>query len=362
MSTQCHRLESRTLFAFVDLGGGVFNFFDGSNAPTGPLVIGQGDIVAPPTTFLPGQDSSIPPPDVDLNVRFELPLLNDNGRLNVFGTDDAETFTLDLTTGVDTNSTLASIIYTDAVDSPAGTAVFGSTSVGVSRLVSGETARVLVDALATMQSTADSLLANISMLTAFGSAAAAAQLQDSLNTILSGIEQLQTSIDALETLEASIASDPFIRVTRSDGYQAYVAQSLFSSINVDAGAGDDVIDLRNARSGISVSINGGDGNDVLHGGAGITQMTGGAGNDTMYGRGPVGVADGGTGTDTFIGSLSPGWVIRNTENVVNTANASTNGRRAMTMGMLLNFTESSRIQVREAVLNSRAQPLIVGNT
>jgi Ca2+-binding RTX toxin-like protein len=90
--------------------------------------------------------------------------------------------------------------------------------------------------------------------------------------------------------------------------------------SIDAGAGNDVVDLTSSRFGYGdVRISGGDGNDVLwasngndtlNGGTGNDRLDGGAGNDTLIGgdgndnmKGGVGndVLRGGAGNDTLAG-------------------------------------------------------------
>lgn len=61
------------------------------------------------------------------------------------------------------------------------------------------------------------------------------------------------------------------------------------------GAGDDVLD------GLWATLEGGDGNDLLTGGAGTEHLDGGPGDDTLEGHGEYDYLDGGTGDDTLRG-------------------------------------------------------------
>jgi Ca2+-binding RTX toxin-like protein len=73
-------------------------------------------------------------------------------------------------------------------------------------------------------------------------------------------------------------------------------QPRFSAIErIDAGDGNDVVDLTSSRWGYGdVAVDGGNGDDVLWTSGGNDSLSGGAGNDTL---------DGGWGGDTMIGGL-----------------------------------------------------------
>jgi Ca2+-binding RTX toxin-like protein len=71
---------------------------------------------------------------------------------------------------------------------------------------------------------------------------------------------------------------------------------------IDAGAGDDVVDLTSQRYGYgNVSIDGGDGNDVIWSSSGDDVLRGGDGNDRMNGGGGRDYLYGGSGRDTLVG-------------------------------------------------------------
>jgi Ca2+-binding RTX toxin-like protein len=77
--------------------------------------------------------------------------------------------------------------------------------------------------------------------------------------------------------------------------------ATFSSIDVEAGGGDDIVDGSNGLAGFGpLTINGGDGNDTLNGGDGDDTINGGNGNDTIDGNRGNDVMLGGGGNDTFV--------------------------------------------------------------
>lgn len=75
------------------------------------------------------------------------------------------------------------------------------------------------------------------------------------------------------------------------------------TIMVQGGAGNDTLDASAQKNAlVSVTLDGGDGNDILRGGAGKDTLLGGAGDDTLDG-GNDGAADtltGGSGKDKFV--------------------------------------------------------------
>ena len=78
--------------------------------------------------------------------------------------------------------------------------------------------------------------------------------------------------------------------------------SGIEQIKVDAGAGDDTIDLRGlANSGIAVEVRGGTGNDTIYGATGSKNVIfGDEGDDTIFGGNAGDEIDGGEGADTII--------------------------------------------------------------
>lgn len=86
----------------------------------------------------------------------------------------------------------------------------------------------------------------------------------------------------------------------------------FTSVTIDAGAGDDNIrvgGLQALDSGTTVTIDGGDGNDTINGTSGIYPqptfvIDGGAGNDTLTGGYGTNTISGGDGNDTIAGGTT----------------------------------------------------------
>jgi Ca2+-binding RTX toxin-like protein len=99
------------------------------------------------------------------------------------------------------------------------------------------------------------------------------------------------------------------------GLPAAVSVSGASATNdrltVNSLAGDDVIDASGVTAGaILLTLNGGDGDDVLIGGAGNDVLTGGAGDDVLIG---------GPGSDTLDGGPGDNIVLDSAANVVRSA-------------------------------------------
>ena len=99
------------------------------------------------------------------------------------------------------------------------------------------------------------------------------------------------------------------------GLSAQVSVSGASASNdrltVNSLAGDDVIDASGVAAGsILLTLNGGDGDDVLIGGAGDDVLTGGAGDDVLIG---------GPGNDTLDGGPGDNIVLDSAANVVRSA-------------------------------------------
>lgn len=87
------------------------------------------------------------------------------------------------------------------------------------------------------------------------------------------------------------------------GFNVLVSPSLVTPVSMNGLAGDDTITVASSILG-SVTLDGGDGNDVLLGGSGPDVLRGGAGDDLVDGRFGVDVADLGDGSDAF--SWNPG--------------------------------------------------------
>lgn len=76
-------------------------------------------------------------------------------------------------------------------------------------------------------------------------------------------------------------------------------------LTVNARNGDDVVDATAVAAGATLlSLNGGDGDDVLVGGSGNDTISGGVGDDVLVGGGGTDVLDGGAGDNVVIGSAA----------------------------------------------------------
>ena len=100
-----------------------------------------------------------------------------------------------------------------------------------------------------------------------------------------------------------------------DGLATQVVISNFESgdtISIKGLGGNDVIDATAlSNAGVSLVLDGGDGNDILPGAAGADVLTGGIGDDVLLGGAGADVLDGGTGDNILIqdtASPGPGFV------------------------------------------------------
>ena len=76
-------------------------------------------------------------------------------------------------------------------------------------------------------------------------------------------------------------------------------------LTVNALAGDDVIDASSVAAGaMLLTLNGGEGDDILIGGAGNDTLLGGAGDDVLLGGPGTDVLDGGVGDNVVIDGLA----------------------------------------------------------
>ena len=79
------------------------------------------------------------------------------------------------------------------------------------------------------------------------------------------------------------------------------AEPALDRLTINAIAGDDEVAASGLEAnGISLTANGGDGNDVLIGGLGADTLSGGADDDVLIGGPGVDVLDGGPGDNIVI--------------------------------------------------------------
>ena len=151
---------------------------------------------------------------------------------------------------------------------------------------------------------------------------AAADNADSLSGFLSPAFNIQSSAAQLSSghlLVTGTSGDDVISLTTS-GNDLIITMNLqeigvfalpqITSIDVEAGAGNDFVSLGTGVPGSSVqggpgddTIMGGPGNDTLGGGAGNDSIAGGPGDDSIKGGAGDDTLAGGKGNDTLFGSL-----------------------------------------------------------
>jgi Ca2+-binding RTX toxin-like protein len=86
---------------------------------------------------------------------------------------------------------------------------------------------------------------------------------------------------------------PFVNITG--------AEAASDRLTVSTLGGDDVVDAASvAATAIQLTLDGGDGNDVLSAGDGNDTLLGGAGDDVLIGGPGIDTLDGGSGDNTLI--------------------------------------------------------------
>ena len=123
-----------------------------------------------------------------------------------------------------------------------------------------------------------------------------------------------TGMNRFETV--SNGGDGTDTVSLTSGNDALFVDDAFSQLNalaaaevgrlvaiesIDAGAGDDLIDLTTIKFALAgFSVVGGAGNDTIWGGQGADTINGGDGNDVLLGGAGSDTVTGGAGSDVFL--------------------------------------------------------------
>jgi Ca2+-binding RTX toxin-like protein len=123
-----------------------------------------------------------------------------------------------------------------------------------------------------------------------------------------------------------------------------IAHEGIEFAEVDAGAGDDVIDASAIRRGLATQLvlRGGDGNDEIRGSRGADVLLGGAGDDFLLGLGGRDLLIGGTGADLLVGHRGDDILIAGT--------TSYDAHDQALLGILAEWTSTRNYQKRVANL------------
>lgn len=156
----------------------------------------------------------------------------------------------------------------------------------------------------------------------FGSGFAALNISSSLQAgteeriNLNGKTRFEDVMDGgadVDTVELTDASDAFFlhdsfsgfhsSLTLSDDYSGKSGTARIENIeNINAGGGDDIIDLTSpdySLVGQSITVDGGEGNDTLWGSDANDTLKGGNGDDELFGGAGINELIGGSGADEF---------------------------------------------------------------
>jgi Ca2+-binding RTX toxin-like protein len=109
--------------------------------------------------------------------------------------------------------------------------------------------------------------------------------------------------EGTDTLLGTDGSDAiFLHDTYSDKHADASEPRLVSIENVNLGAGDDILDMTSDTHAYTtdMTVDGGEGDDIIWTGAGNDTIIGGEGNDSLFGGAGNDTLDGGAGTDTAI--------------------------------------------------------------
>ncbi|HET7255014.1 MAG TPA: hypothetical protein VFJ46_14740, partial [Xanthobacteraceae bacterium] len=128
-------------------------------------------------------------------------------------------------------------------------------------------------------------------------------------------------------------------VVTVSGLSSEVTISNFEAndrIVINGLGGDDVIEA-SGLTGMLLTANGGDGDDVLIGSAGDDVLTGGAGDDVLIGGAGLDILDGGPGDNILIQSATVASASSNTEG----ASPVGDGSHAASLALLSQYMASS---------------------
>jgi VCBS repeat-containing protein len=117
----------------------------------------------------------------------------------------------------------------------------------------------------------------------------------------SGQLEIEDMNRSLDTFDGGTGIDTLVGTSGGDAIVLDDGVQRIKNVEViDAGAGDDVIDLTSTQYALgNLTVLGGSGNDVIWSSAGNDLLVGGAGNDVIDGGAGADVMQGGTGNDTF---------------------------------------------------------------
>src|SRR6059058_4533426 len=90
--------------------------------------------------------------------------------------------------------------------------------------------------------------------------------------------------DAADSIRVRVAKDHNLFQVKFNGQVSLIHKADVSAINVDAGAGDDIVMISEAGGIIEIpaTVLGGQGNDSIQGGGGNDLIQGGDGNDSLF--------------------------------------------------------------------------------
>ena len=110
--------------------------------------------------------------------------------------------------------------------------------------------------------------------------------------------------DAADSIRVRVAKDHSLLQVKINGQVNLVHKADVTAINIDAGAGDDIVMISESGGPLQIpaTILGGNGNDVIQGGGGNDLIQGGDGNDSLFGASGDDVVQADAGNDTIVAS------------------------------------------------------------